>query len=297
MAGTRHFFAHGKLLITSEYTVLHGAWALAVPTQKGQHLRYTPGAQPLTWEARDCHGIIWLQGEVATSPELAWVQTCLQAALDLAGRLTWPTGSIRTDLEFERAWGWGSSSTLISLIAQWIGVDPMDLHFAVSHGSGYDVACAQATGAILYRRHGSSSEMRRVDMEGWPIEHLYLAYLGQKSDSQAAVGAYLNQGDALQAAAHTTRITLELLEAQSPTSWARYLLAHERFMGQHLGAESTVLRHFTGASSRAHSGGKSLGAWGGDFALICDAHSDALNYLHQCGYAPVFPWKEVVLHA
>ena len=32
------FYGHGKLLITGEYLVLDGALALAIPTQKGQHL-------------------------------------------------------------------------------------------------------------------------------------------------------------------------------------------------------------------------------------------------------------------
>ena len=113
MAGTTHFFAHGKLLLTSEYTVLHGAWALAVPTQKGQHLTHHPGTAPLTWEARDCHGEIWLSGEVASAPELHWVRTSMEAALRLAGRSEWPTGHVETVLEFEREWGWGSSSTHI----------------------------------------------------------------------------------------------------------------------------------------------------------------------------------------
>ena len=295
MAGTTHFFAHGKLLLTSEYTVLHGAWALAVPTRKGQHLTHHQGTAPLTWEARDCHGEIWLSGEVASAPELGWVRTSMEAALRIAGRSEWPTGHVETVLEFERAWGWGSSSTLTSLIAQWMGVDPMALHFAVSQGSGYDVACAQASGAILYRRRGNTSEVRRVSMEHWPSEALYLAYLGQKRDSQAAVKAYETRDD--WAAAHTTQLTLDLLEASSPDQWASYLLAHEQFMADHLGAESPVLPRFTSLPGRAHAGGKSLGAWGGDFALFCDPNPDTLAYLHHCGYAPVFPWKEVVLHA
>jgi hypothetical protein len=34
-----HFYGHGKLLLTSEYFVLDGAMALAIPTVFGQHLR------------------------------------------------------------------------------------------------------------------------------------------------------------------------------------------------------------------------------------------------------------------
>lgn len=62
--------------------------------------------------------------------------------------------SVETYLEFEREWGLGSSSTLISLIAQWWGCQPMVLHAATQGGSGYDQACATAGGPIFYQLMG-----------------------------------------------------------------------------------------------------------------------------------------------
>jgi mevalonate kinase len=38
----QQFYAPGKLLITGEYAVLDGAWALALPTRLGQTLTVTP---------------------------------------------------------------------------------------------------------------------------------------------------------------------------------------------------------------------------------------------------------------
>ncbi len=297
MEPATHLFARGKLLLSSEYTVLHGAWALAVPTQKGQHLYVESNIGPLFWEAVDCHGQIWLSGYVDRDPSLAWLKRCIQEALALAGLSEMPTGRIRTVLEFERDWGWGSSSTVISLIAQWIGVAALDLHFRVSQGSGYDVACAQAQGAILYRRQGDSAEIRPVSMENWPTDHLYLAYLGQKQDSQVEVKHYLGTTDVLRAVAHTTRLTEKLLEASKPSEWSAILVAHEQFMEQHLQRTSPVFALTAHSPFRAHAGGKSLGAWGGDFALFCDPNLGALDYLHQRADLVAFPWAEVVLHA
>ncbi|MEK9830685.1 MAG: GHMP kinase, partial [Schleiferiaceae bacterium] len=120
MAQPRSFFARGKLLLTGEYAVVQGAEALAIPTVKGQHLTYHPGDGPLHWTALEADGSTWLSGDVATESELSLVRSCIEAALKLQGSSTWPTGSVVTQVEFERSWGWGTSSTLIALIAQWL---------------------------------------------------------------------------------------------------------------------------------------------------------------------------------
>ncbi len=57
---------------------------------------------------------------------------------------------MNTHLDFPRDWGLGSSSTLINNVAQWAQVDPFDLHFKVSNGSGYDIACANEDSPIVY---------------------------------------------------------------------------------------------------------------------------------------------------
>ena len=60
-------------------------------------------------------------------------------------------------LDFSPHWGFGSSSTLISLLAEWAEVNPLDLHFMISDGSGYDVACAIADGPIIYKLRDHAS--------------------------------------------------------------------------------------------------------------------------------------------
>lgn len=65
--------------------------------------------------------------------------------------------SAETYMEFEREWGLGSSSSLISLLAQWWDCRPMELHAATQGGSGYDQACATASGPILYQLLGEGA--------------------------------------------------------------------------------------------------------------------------------------------
>ena len=81
-----------------------------------------------------------------TSPELYHEQ---------ADRVMSEGFSVETYLEFEREWGLGSSSSLISLLAQWWGCRPMELHAATQGGSGYDQACATVNGPILYQLMGA----------------------------------------------------------------------------------------------------------------------------------------------
>ena len=291
MKAPRHFFARGKLLITGEYGVVHGAKALAAPTRLGQHLTYTPGADALTWTALDVHGNAWLQGVVAEDGALGLVRACIQAALELRGETTWPTGQVETRLEFERHWGWGSSSTLIALIAQWLDVDALALHFEVSKGSGYDVACATAPGPLFFKRHGNHAHVHPADLRSWPTDALYLVYLGQKKDSQDALAKYLKKPMDAEALQTLSAFSERFEGATTAEELAQACVDHEAFLAPHLGIPSPVEE----LCQNAYAGGKSLGAWGGDFALMVSQKPNALEYLQSHDLGPVFSWKEVCL--
>ena len=147
------FRSSGKLLLSGEYWVLHGAEALAIATEKGQTLHYEEADCELHWVAKDHEGSVWMDCAANQDPYLARI---LSAAQKLNGNLP-HRGRVSTQLEFNRNWGWGSSSSLLDLIAQWTGLDPMELHFETSEGSGFDVACARACGAIAYKKTGPRS--------------------------------------------------------------------------------------------------------------------------------------------
>ena len=71
VAASRSFFARGKLLLTSEYVVLDGTPAVAVPTHKGQRMDVLEAKDSglLAWTARAHDGSIWLQGSLERTPE------------------------------------------------------------------------------------------------------------------------------------------------------------------------------------------------------------------------------------
>jgi hypothetical protein len=75
------------------------------------------------------------------------------ASIEMNSTFLQKGGLVETHLEFDRSWGLGSSSTLISNIALWANINPYLLLEQSFGGSGYDVACAQANGPLLYIRN------------------------------------------------------------------------------------------------------------------------------------------------
>jgi len=203
MTATAHFYAHGKLLLSGEYAVLDGALAWAVPTRFGQWLEiYEDSPGLLVWQALDHEAIPWFEATL----KLGDLEIIQYSDKDFAKRLGDILKAVRkqnpdflkkekglkavTRLEFPQYWGLGSSSTLISLIAEWAKVDAFKLLADTFGGSGYDIACAKSDTPILFNL-----------LQGQPLwevvphlppfkEHLYFVYLGQKQNSRLGIAKY-----------------------------------------------------------------------------------------------------------
>jgi len=282
------FRSSGKLLLSGEYWVLHGAEALAIATEKGQTLHYEEADCELHWVAKDHEGSVWMDCVANQDPYLARI---LNAVLKLKGNLP-SRGRVSTQLEFNRNWGWGSSSSLIDLIAQWTGLDPMELHFETSEGSGFDVACARAGGAIAYQKTGPRSAVwNNVASAHWPHEHFGLVYLGGKQDSQREVakkrrGPLASELDAISA------LSGHLASSSNAEAWMQGIDELEDRTASWLGMER-VQKRFPGVRATI----KSLGAWGGDFALAVAQDPEDLDYFSSKGHL-FLKWSDCVsLHS
>ena len=120
------FYSHGKLLITSEYLVLKGAKALAIPCNKGQILKFNSNSsKTLNWKSYDLNDNIWFEAifECKNLNCVKSKQTSTAKSLSNILKeirkikpefLSFNGGNIETKLEFNLNWGLGSSSTLIS---------------------------------------------------------------------------------------------------------------------------------------------------------------------------------------
>lgn len=298
--------AHGKLLLSGEYVVLDGSLALALPSRFGQTLNLGPGGDgTLQWEALDPQGHPWLRAELdlpglhlqEERPAAAAQQ--LRELLREAGRLQpeWKqqldNRRVVTRLEFPRHWGLGSSSTLVSLVAQWSGADPFDLQEAVwPGGSGYDLACAQAPGPIFYRRSGDLPTWEPIHFHLPFTDRLFFIHQGAKQDTRRAIASYRQrrEEERRRIADEISAISEALRRSQSLSTFEQLLQEHERLISHLLKQPPLQAELFSDYKGVV----KSLGAWGGDFMLVTGEASYVNEYFRQRGFTEIIAYPDMV---
>jgi mevalonate kinase len=278
--------ANGKILISGEYLVMQGATALAVPLKAGQELSLEVGDKEgiLSWESYDTEGI-WFRGFFSL-PDLAVLESSdetiaqrlkklLLAARSLNSLFLSETNGLKaiTRLGFNRNWGFGSSSTVISLVARWAGIQPMELHRLSSSGSGYDVACSVAESPVLFKIQDNNPQVIPVNFNPPDAENMVLVYLGNKQHSDTEVENYKQQsrGDLSRQIQRISEISLLLAKESNLEELMNLLTEHENIIAGILGRKTVkdlLFPDFKGVV-------KSLGAWGGDFVLAVSAMGEA----------------------
>jgi len=298
------FYSNGKLLITAEYLVLKGALSLAVPTQYGQSLAVYPKAdEGLVWQAFE-NEKQWLNFQLKlddiTNPkhelsgEKAFIAELLNQALNLNPNLINGSSRFETHLNFNRNWGLGSSSTLINNVAQWAQVDAFDLLNRVSKGSGYDVACAQNNTPILFQKLKNKIWTEACIFSPEFKDQIYFLYLGKKQKTESEVKRFLSQEkDYSHEIQEISSLSLHLLDAESAIDFDKIIGEHESITSNILGIPSIKKLAFSDFEGSI----KSLGAWGGDFAMIrSDWDKKTLtNYFRLKGLNTLIPWDSMVL--
>ena len=296
--------AHGKFLLTGEYLVLKGAEALAVPLSLGQSMLAVPNdGDSIYWESF-APGGKWMEaalhapslqrlagGDIAKAERLADViREIRKQNPDF-----WTRGGrwVRSDLDFDPAFGMGSSSTFLALLCDAAGVDPFPVLQATFGGSGYDLACAFAQGPIIYTLKDHKPTVKPVSLSINVTKHLLFVYSGNKMVSSGEVKKFgtIFVDEAL--IQRMTEITRNAASADNLKDFAGLMMEHEQMLGEIL--EQPTLRSrfpdFEGAV-------KSMGAWGGDFFLaMAEDTEQAADYFRNKGFNPVYTYEEIVLSA
>jgi len=302
----KNHYGHGKLLLTSEYSVLDGAMALAIPTSYGQSMKVKATRKSdLYWKSYDTEGNEWFSAQISLmdfssvkttdQKKSDYLQNLLKGAVRLNSEFLskWNGFDVKTTLEFDKSWGLGSSSTLTYLVAQWADVHPMMLHFKVSNGSGYDVACAGSDLPISYQLDGDTINYTPIEYEPSFSDNLYFIYLNQKQSSVDGIKYYLDKGKQKKSLAKKlTKITESIIDCSSISKFIDLITEHEAAVAEHLSLETVKSQHF----SDFNGGIKSLGAWGGDFILAAsdDGVSTVKAYFSQKGYDVIIPYREMI---
>jgi mevalonate kinase len=306
MTMKKTFYSNGKLLITSEYVVLDGAIALALPTKFGQTLHIEEGKnESISWKSFDQDGSIWFEDTIpfssivrkerfddAKSIKNTLIEILHEAYLQNSNFITQSKGyNIITELSFPKNWGLGTSSTLINNIAEWLEIDAFKLLKNSFGGSGYDIACAQNNSPILYQLVDESPKVTTINFEPNFSQNIYFVYLNKKQSSREAIAAYYNkQGNIQKIIPFFNEITKTIISTDDAKVFAKQIQKHEIEMSEVLELltiKEAIFEDFNGVL-------KSLGAWGGDF-IMAFSKEDPTDYFKQRGFSTVIPFDEMIL--
>ncbi|WMX14926.1 GYDIA family GHMP kinase [Aureispira sp. CCB-E] len=307
---------NGKLLLTGEYFVTEGAVSLALPTQLGQTLEVqqsnSKGDSKLIWKSYSKDNTIWFQAtfqlpnfkiiaseggedhlEVAEN-----LQNILKEAQNLNPSFlkevkgTWEAQSV---LEFSRDWGLGSSSTLITMIAEWAQIDPFLLLENTFGGSGYDIVAAKSEGPLLFQKFNGNNRWDKSNFNPEFKDQLYFVYLGKKQSSREALVYYTvtPPEERERPLPRITQITHDIAQyTHNLEDFEALIEEHENLVQsiiQQPRAKELYFEDYWGEI-------KSLGGWGGDFVLATSNQSEEQTkaYFQEKGFDTVLKYKELI---
>lgn len=295
--------ANGKLLLSGEYFVLHGAKALALPLKVGQQLSVYQevSSKTILWKAF-YREEVWFWCELnpedfsvmgsSDQEKAATLSQIFQTILTMKPHIILDAGTrIETSLDAHPAWGFGSSSTLISLLSQLFRVNAFRLNKEIFNGSGYDIACAMADGPILYIQDQLA---QRIDLDYPFAEQLLLVYSGKKKNTLPEVQAFLNGGNVSPyLIEQVSDLSDEFARCNNQKTFNRLIREHEKMVAKLIGQTPVKERLFADFQGEV----KSLGAWGGDFYLISATEpiDKTKIYFEKKGFFTIFKWNELVL--
>lgn len=296
-------FSPGKLLLTSEYVVLDGAIALAVPTKWGQEFFFDEDDNQqslIFWKAKhqDQHWLDitidyknWTVVDTNLPDAAAFILKTLQNIQELGSAIFSDSKSyyLTTNLQFPADYGLGSSSTLMTNLAEWSGVDAFMLNELSLGGSGYDIAVAKAQSAILFWRENNDVNYEKVDFSPDFRRDLIFIHLGKKQDSREGIRLYRSKEKLLYLVRRFSEITQSVLQVKTLEEFSALMQDHEILLSDFLGLPTAKEKYFQDCPTFI----KSLGAWGGDFVMSC-RFENYEKYFIEKGYKNVFSWENMI---
>lgn len=304
----RRFESRAKLMVSGEYLVLKGAMALALPLNYGQSLTVEEkeGKSMVQWKST-INDNLWFTATIllpnfqvleTNSPDIsATLCTILSGVKTLQPNfLDSPKEyHVISAMDFLPEWGFGSSSTLISNVADWADCDPFELNSMIFSGSGYDIACARSSSPIIYEIRNCQPTYRKANFQPSFDKQLYFVYLNRKQNSQKSINGLdltmVTEND-LQA---ITELTSGMENAQNLETFRWLMDQHEEFIGRIIHKKPVKSLYFDDFEGSL----KSLGAWGGDFMLVAsDRPVEYIrNYFNNKNLQTIFKYGEIVLQA
>lgn len=305
----QHFYSNGKLLISAEYLVLKGARALAIPLTFGQDLHIETKnikSNPLLYWKSYENDILWFELTLSL-PSFELLETSdrliadkLIHILKIAFKQN-PTfiseGQsyfVKSQMNFDRNWGLGSSSTLINNIANWALIDPYFLLKESFGGSGYDIACASAENPIYFNLDQGKVGVETAGFNPVFYQNLYFVYLGKKQSSAESIKQFeIVSTNSESNISEISEISMKMSKAKSLSDFQKLMRRHEEIISKVLNKKQIKEERFSDFTGEV----KSLGGWGGDFVLVATEknYESVKSYFKAKGLEVVFKYEEVAL--
>lgn len=294
----KQFTAHGKLLLFGEYLVLRGSSCLAIPLQFGQELRISQhNGKSILWESKDQENP-WLM--ILFSPELAIIHATDMSKAEIIQKLlfqiktlnptiNWSQIHFSFNTNFNREYGFGTSSTLISLLSQWTEVNPYLLLNNSFGGSGYDIAAATTSLPFTYTINDKITKSFVLPKE--ITDKLLFVYLGKKQQSSREIIKFQSKQTSENQINQMNEIVKKAITCTSIEAWENLIYESENLLSSILETPKVKDLLFSDYSFSI----KSLGAWGGDFIMAtCRDIEQAKVYFLQKGKNVMFRYEELV---
>lgn len=296
-------FSPGKLLLTSEYVVLDGALALAIPTKWGQEFfveEIQDGKSFIYWEALH-EGKPWLKAEInykswsIVNCNLQQPSEFIMKVLKNVQKLSLnkfknnSSFRLKTNLQFPANYGLGSSSTLMNNLAEWAEINPYELNEMSLGGSGYDIAVAKEKSAILYQIINNKKSVESIKFNPKFKDELIFIHLNQKQDSREGINLYHSKTKSTELIQEFSSLTKEVLKCENLEKFSYLMEVHEQKLSNFLGIETVKEKYFENCPVFV----KSLGAWGGDFVMT-SKFSGFEAYFQGKGFSTIFTWEDLI---
>jgi mevalonate kinase len=281
-------------MLFGEYLVLNGSDCLAFPLKFGQTLSVTK-SDGIIWESYSKHGM-WFSASM--SNDFTILDTNNEEVAEILRRLFLVIQTEKPNLDFnqrfkaeanfELNWGLGSSSTLISLLSQWSGVETKKLLDASFGGSGYDVACATAEAPILY---ANGKTKREVPLLESITDKLLFVYLGNKQNSREEIKRFKSKEVGQDQIDAMNTIISNAVQTDKIEVFEQQLDLSEELISSTIDTVKLKQRLFADYPYSI----KSLGAWGGDFFLATYRDlKTAKTYFEGKGFDILFTYQEFI---
>lgn len=300
-------YSHGKIMLAGEYLVVAGSKALSLPLKFGQKL-------VISYNEDGPHEVLWKTFEGESQPiefnfpiedidqqrykpegKRGYLLKLLRSARKINPEFLSKKGLYVAESTFEQGLkpGFGQSSSLISNIANWAGIDVYRLNRLVSKGSGYDIATARADSAILYTKNCPQPDIEPVDLKEEIIKHIYLVHLNRKENTEKSISLFVKLlRSKKKAVASMNRIVEKMVASETVKTFGETMEEHDKLLAGLLRRKAIKPLYFNEFKGWI----KSSGAWGGDYilALTKEDESYVKAYFDEKGFKKVIKLKELL---